>query len=1024
MRFFLVFLFLSLSTVLFGQVVINEISSAQNNGYVDEDGDYPDWIELYNKGILAVNLEGYQLARQEENEVKWTFPEVYIQPGKHLTVFASKKNRKLVFDHWEVPVYPEIFWKYFIGTSQPPANWNLPTFNATSWNSGQGGIGYGDGDDSTIITPTTSCFLRTDFTLTDTSKIAVALFAVDYDDAFVAYLNGVEIKRNNIGVNGIPPMYNELAYDEHEAHQYQGGNLEFYFIDNAILNTAKVNGVNTFAIQVHNYAGDLSDLTIRPYLLLGIKDTTVTFFPFPVENNNLHTNFNISSSPFRIKLFDNNGVKIDEVIMDEVHTNNSRGRITDGASQWCLFDTPTPDTTNVLANCFNEYAIPPIFTLKAGFYTSTQTTQITNSLTGNIYYTTNGEIPTPSAVNLYTGSISINSNAILKAKFFPSDPKLLPSKTVTSTYFINETIKLPVISITTAPENLWSFNNGIYVMGPNADSINYPFLGANFWQGWEKEAHVEYFDRNRNLGFDLDIGLKIHGNYSKSFPQKSFRILAKDDYNDKWINYNLFPEKPFLNKFKSFNIRNGGIDYNTTHFRDAFMLRVIRNLKVDYMAYEPCVLFLNGDYWGVYGMREVQDDRFIYNNHSEVKEGTIDYLRFSGDIIEGSNKGYINLAIFMITNDISSDSNYAKVCDSLDINNFTDYFVAELYYGNIDWLTDSTSNNIKFWRVNNPVGKWRYVLWDTDLGTGLFGTLVNSSYDYMGTLINAATAINPHVLIFQNILKNNNYKNYFINRYADLINTTFQPDRVNTIAKKMADDLEPEMARHFNKWAGPIELFPSLWVATSVDVPTWKTAIDSMLSFMQQRPAFVRNHIETDFNLVKQVDITLKVQPEGAGFIKINTIIPDKLPWTGVYFDGVPVTITALPNSGYTFNRWESVSTNIQTKNDVSLTSNVAANDEFTAYFNTLGYQLSIYPNPANNAVNISYEVPNEQQLSIKILGVDGKVIQEIIPHSSFHAAGHFTFTFTKQQYHLAAGTYFIEFKSEAFSKTIKFTML
>jgi len=549
MRTLLIILFLFCTSLTYGQIVINEISSAQNTGYADEDGDYPDWIELYNKGTSAVNLEGYKLVSREGDEVEWTFPVIFIQPGEHLTVFASEKNRNFVFDHWEVPVFPELTWKYFEGNSQPPSNWNLPTFNDAAWLSGQGGIGYGDGDDSTVIAPVISCFLRTSFSLADTSNIAVGLLAIDYDDGFVAYLNGIELYRSNVGVKGVPSLYNELAYVEHEAQEYQGNSQEFFFVDNTALNSAKVNGVNTFSIQVHNVAATSSDMTIRPYLLLGIKDTSVTFFPIPVDNATLHTNFNISSSPFRIKLLDNNGLQIDEVIMDEVHINNSRGRTSDGATQWCIFDTPTPDTTNGIFSCFNDYSNDPQFSLKAGFYNGVQATQIISSEPGTIYYTTNGDVPTQSSM-LYTGSIPINSNKIIKAKNFPTDPNLLPSSIVTASYFINESIELPVISITTAPENLWGHYNGIYVMGPYADSINYPFLGANFWQGWEKEAHVEYFDRNQNRGFNIDVGLKIHGNYSKSFPQKSFRILAKDDYNEKWINYSLFPEKPYIKILK------------------------------------------------------------------------------------------------------------------------------------------------------------------------------------------------------------------------------------------------------------------------------------------------------------------------------------------------------------------------------------------------------------------------------------------------------------------------------------------
>jgi len=1023
-RKFLLFIFLFSNIYLFGQVVINEVSSAQNSGYADEDGDYPDWIELYNSGTSSVSLDGYKFIRQEGDIVEWTFPEIFIGPGEYLTVFASEKDRKNIFDHWEVPVLPELVWKYFEGNSQPPVTWNLPSFNDATWNSGQGGIGYGDGDDSTVIAPVVSCFLRTSFTLPDTSNIAVGLMAIDYDDGFVAYLNGVELQRNNVGVKGVPPLYSDYAYEEHEAQEYQGGNLEFYFIDDVVLKSAMVNGVNTFSVQVHNYSGDMSDMTARPYLLLGVKDTSITFFPFPVESSNLHTNFNISSSPFRIKLVDNNGVVLDEVIMDEVQTNHSRGRKTDGASEWCIFETPTPDTTNTLAQCFKDYATPPQFTLKAGFYNGSQSTKITALNSGTIRYTVDGGIPTVSSPIYGIGaSMPIDSNKILKARLFPSDPNLIASKTTTATYLIDEDVTLPVISLTTNPENLWDYYTGIYVFGPNADSINYPFQGSNFWMGWEKEAHVEYFDRNKNLGFDLDIGLKIHGNYSKSFPQKSFRVLAKDDYNQKWINYNLFPEKPYLNRFKNFNLRNGGIDYNTTHFRDAYMLRVVRDLKLDYMAYEPCVVFLNGEYWGVYGMRERQDDRYIYNNHSEVHEGTIDYLRFSGDEIVGSNKGFLSLANFMVSSDLSLDSNYNKVKDSLDIRNFTDYYIAELYYGNVDWLSDSTSNNIKFWRVNDPVGKWRYVLWDTDLGTGLFGSIANVSYDLMGTLLNAPAPINPHVLILQSIIDNAAYKKYFINRYADLVNTTFQYDRVAAIANEMADDIEPEMARHFNKWAGQIQLFLGLWVARSTDVPTWKNEIDSLLFFMEKRPALVRDHIESNFSLTKQVDITLKVQPEGAGVIKINTIIPDELPWTGVYFDGNPVTITAVANSGFTFDYWDSELTTLINDRTVSFESNVAGNDQFTAHFNKLGYEMNVFPNPSSGTININYTIPEEQQLSVKLFSSDGKEVAVLVPHSQFHEEGNFTITFTKKQYNLAAGTYVVEIKSDQYNERIKFAI-
>lgn len=1008
---------ISAQRVVFGQLVINEVSAAQNTGYADEDGDFPDWIELYNNSGTPIDLEGYKLRMIDNKDVSWSFPSIVIQPYDHLLVFASEKNRRVVIDHWEVPVYPQLNWSYLSG-SAAPAGWNLPTFDASGWNSGMGGIGYGDGDDSTVIAPTTTLYMRSDFTISDTSKISVGLMGIDYDDSFVAYLNGVEFMRNNIGIPGIPPLYTDLAYEEREANLYQGGGPEFYYIDIDLMNEAKKQGINVFSVEIHNVDPLSDDLSSIPYFLIGVTNNVVTYFPYPA-NIHLHTNFNISSFPARIRLMDPSDDLLDEVIVQGTQLNHSFGRSADGANSFCLFNTPTPDTNNILSNCFSQYAESPVFSLKPGFYSGSQILSMTSVQAGEIRYTIDGSEPTIGS-SLYSTPLTISSNTTVRAILFPFGNALLPSKKTVATYFFNENVSLPVISLSTDPENLWDYYTGIYVFGPNADSINYPFIGANFWSGWEKECHVEYFDRSKSLGFSQAAGLKIHGNFSKAWPQKSFRILAKDDYNEKWIDYRLFPEKPYRNRFKNFNIRNAGIDYNTVHFRDALMHRAVAGLNMEHMAYEPCVLFLNGEYWGVYGLRERQDDSYIEENFSNVTKENIDLLRFEGDVLAGSNVDFLEMMEQLNISDLSNDDTFQFFADNhIDIYNVADYFIAETFYCNVDWIYQNGSNNVKYWRSNKPESKWRYVLWDTDLGLGLTDFSGSLGYNYLGAILNPSYT-SVHSTLIRKLLENETYARYFINRYADLLNTNFHPNNMEKTARELQADLEPEMTRHFAKWnEGPISIF-GFQVARSTNLNEWKANIDTMLMWTALRPQVTRDYIQSMIGSPNQVDITLAADPPEAGVIQINTIVPDSLPWTGRYFNGVPVSISAIANSGYRFHHWESSLSAMNDSSSYSMELNVEMDQSFTAHFTRLEFDINVYPNPSSSGFVVDYILASPTQLSIRLFGIDGKLEREIISHHSIHPEGKYSVQINNSDPELTKGIHLLKCESTEFSKTIK----
>jgi len=1024
------------STPLLAQVVINEVCSANGSVVADFENDYEDWIELYNPGPNAVNLKDYYFETFETSQKRWTFPNVVLKPDSCFIIFCSKKDRTAVIDHFELPVHPWLSWHYKVGTSEPDPDWVNPSFNDASWAQGFGPIGYGDGDDVTTITPTpvTSIFMRDTFVLTQPENVLTGFLLMDYDDAFVAYINGVEVGRNNIWTPGRPP-YNAFASEEHEARMYSCPNqndqlscAEFFFIEPEVLQDALVVGVNSFAVQVHNFDQGMDDMTGLSILLFGIQGADTTFISFP-NVDNLHTNFNLSSEGQRLSLKDPSGNIVDEYIVDDMQVDHSRGRFPDGSSNWCLMQSPTPCAPNV-GSCYSGYGKSPAFTVPAGFYPGTIQVGIVSDPPGEIvYYTTDGSTPDPSD-NFYSGPITISKTTVVRALQYPLGAGTLPGRASTGTYLINDRPSLPVVSLTTDSVNLFDTITGIYMLGPNVDTTvdDFPYWGiANYYQDWSRPAHVEYFDKNGVQQLNQDCEVKIHGNFSRGWPQKSFRFFANDKHGKSWFDFQPFPKKPGIDKFKSFNVRNGGVDYNTTHFRDALMQQAARNTHVDIMDNQPIVLFLNGKYWGVYGLRERQDEKYIQQNYG-IDGDFVDLLRFNGDAMNGSSKGYEDMVEFISDNDIAVSTNYDSAQTLLDIENFCDYIIAETYFVNGDWISpDGGTNNIKFWRNTAPVSKWRYILWDTDLGLNLVPPWQpgeDYEFDYLGQLLQP-NYTDPHSIMLQNLLDNQDFKYYFINRFADLVNTEYSAQTFTNVAQNIYAAYLPEMNRHFSLWGAPPKTIWNIFtLGRSSNVAEWNLEFANVLNFIAQRPFFARNNMETLFNLNGQVDVTLNTIPEGAGKIKISTITPDTYPWTGVYFDGVPVTMSIIPNPGFVFRYWQSDVFKSTPDSNERITLNISANDAFTAHFEAIEVSINASPNPFTNAITLTYQLLDEAQVSMKLYDHMGKLVAVLADFGTFQSAGEHKFNLNPEKYNLAAGVYMLEFSTGDFKTITKIVRL
>jgi hypothetical protein len=1003
--------------VLPAQVFINEVSGAGYAGFADEDGDNKDWIEFYNAGPAAVNLGGYEIVCNEGTDSRsWTFPTIFIQPGEYLTVFFSGKNRRDYFDHWEVPVYPQQPWRYFPGIFQPAANWAAPGFNDASWLLAQGPIGYGDGDDATTISPTISLYQRASFTCADTGNIVMAAFLVDFDDAFVAYLNGKEIARYNVGAAHVPCAYNDYAFDDHEAQQYQNGNWSgLFFIPSYMLDTILLQGTNTLAVETHNAQTGMDDMTMYPALLLGVADTSVTFAPFPADVN-LHTDFSLNSTGQQLILKNAVGGIVDSITIAGMQINHTRGRQPDGSPNWCLFSQPTPDTSNFSLSCYSGYGASPVISLTSGFYNGTPATTITTPTAGTIHYTLNGQDPQTWSP-AYTSAVSIDSTLVLRAKLIPTDTTYLPGPVAAASYFINENVTLPVVSITTDPYNLFDQNYGIYMLNtPDTAFADIPFEDANFWQGWIRPCNVAFFDTTHVLQFETPASIRIQGNWSKVFAQKGFFIDCDDDYGAKPLDYQLFPDKP-ATEYRGFNLRNAGSDYNKCHLRDRMIHKTIQPVcDVDMMDGFACVVFINGEYWGVYELREKQDKHYLANN-SECDDDSTDFLQFDGDIIEGDNKHFIETYSFIGGNDMTQQANIDSAAALWDFENFCDYFIIETFYANTDWL-GSYTNNIKFWRPRNYPAPWRYVLWDLDLA------LNSDTVNMLARAINPPVS-NPHSVMLNSLLQNDSFRIYFVNRYADLLNTTFYP--YNTYNYVVATYLEmlPEMDRHFGKWGvGGPPLYTPSWAQWQMDTAEWTQNVIDMANVMFARPYYVRQQIQNQFSLPQQIITTFDVFPSGAGNVRLNTITLDSVPWQGIYFTGNPVTMTALPNSGFVFLYWEYALPGDTTRHyNRTLRIDVDSAEYFRAVFGQLAppqNSLTVFPNPFADNITINYSIAERGAVTIRIFDVTGRLVAEPLPSSSYVNPGSYSLQLNAAELALAGGVYFVELRSGEYRETQK----
>ena len=876
------------------QVVINEASCRNFTQLTDTEGDNPDWIELYNAGSTVVNLWHYHLSDNPANPEKWTLPDIRLDAGKFLLIYASGKGRGSDgINHWETAVREDDTWRWINPDATTPLTWTTETFDDGTWNEGRGGFGYGDGDDVTEFPmQRVSVYTRIAFDISRKEDIAAVSLFVDYDDGFVAYLNGTEIARANMST----VAWNSLADVSREAIMYQGRLPEAFSLDMNRFGHLLHDGRNVLAIECHNYTNGLIDMSLRSFLLFGLTTPDSPYRPVPAwfkldDGIDLATNFKISGKGETIYLTDNFGRPADQLeLLPGLPVNSSMGCATDGSPMKAVFLQGTPGATNENQVAYTEgFQDTPVISVAGGFYHDPIVVTITDpSGSGQIRYTTDGQIPGPNSTP-YTGApLTISKSMVLKARCFSNSHKL-PSQVVTNTYFIGETeTPAAVLSITMEQKDLYG-ETGIY---------------DNWGSDWKKQCHIEYFSpgEHRPL-FSQYAGIRIDGGAggSRANPQHSFRVEPGNGaLGDGDLEYPLIGAKPDRKSYATFFLRNGSNQYLYYPCKDAIETRCMGDsTKNTYSGFAPIQVYLNGDYWGFYELREkIDEDYFL--QHDGTDEDSLEILSVSywyggqlravkgKDPVTQFNDDYNKLLSLNVFND-----NFQENADRyFDMEYYTDYICAQSFMADTDW----PYNNIRIHRSPQTGNRWRFSLVDLEWSLAPNGWS-DSNMDHIKFMLGYDPAY-PYIHIWQKAMQNRRYHDYFINRYADLLNTAWKPDRLGRIANNVYDLTRPELSSNWKRWGDPN-------VAVSGYLSQFDDAQRTMLNEFNNRPMVVRNNLKSNFSLRKSVNITLDVAPAGAGTVRISTVTPGTYPWTGVYFDGIPVQVVATPNPGYVFTGWD-----------------------------------------------------------------------------------------------------------------------
>ena len=616
--------------------------------------------------------------------------------------------------------------------------------------------------------------------------------------------------------------------------------------------TVQLEGVGLSKNEDEPYALTMPKMTLAPnaFLLVFCNKNEKA----GLHDSSIYAPFNIGADGETLFLTapaenGKNGALIDTVSVPKLKSDDVYARAQDGVGEFNVM-TPTPNRTNKSAKEI-KYISDPSFSVDSGFYEKDFSLTI-KANGGTVYYTTDCSNPlTSDSREVFRGEISIedatkNPNVASAESDFSIGGKNKPapsnvdkctvvravavdgdgysSEIVTKVYFVGKTAEtykdIAVVSISADHRDLFSGQTGIYVIGDyyyewlnSSDYVEYNNADkknpANYNQDgreWEREASFQYFEGGEAL-YGTECGVRIAGNWSRQAMQKSLRIYARGEYGDGKFSYPFFGGLTDVNgnpidKFDKLTLSSGGNDFWQTKMTNTVISDAVADTNIDTMATKPCILFLNGEFWGMYFLSEKQEDEH-FESHYGVKAENITVVKNGST--EGSKEvinEYKKLMNKLLTADVSDPEVYKQFSEVIDFDSLIDYIAVETYIINTDWSKENGNNNWMMWRSNtidpsNPYadGRWRFALFDVDAG-GKKDVTIN-----LLTSMNNQQKWQSFSTIFYKLCENQEFKDRFYERAKEIIQVNFAPARMKTIIDDYVVQCKPWVEKTYTRFS-------------------------------------------------------------------------------------------------------------------------------------------------------------------------------------------------------------------------------
>ncbi len=615
--------------------------------------------------------------------------------------------------------------------------------------------------------------------------------------------------------------------------------------------------------------------TIAPgqFLLIWFDDDT--------DDGALHVEPKLSASGEFAILTENDGTTIvHSVEFGEQETDISWAATEDGGDTFS-FQSPTPGASNS-GEVVKVPAEAPTFTLETGFYSGTQVIGIeTVSENTEIRYTVDSSVPTENS-NLYSGPISVDTSVVIRAIAVGDD--FAPSPVSTNTYLFEEAHSLPVVSFVMEPDSLWDEEVGMYTFGDPADyEDEWPYFGANFWEEFQYPAHIEYMDTDGSIEFEMDAGAEIGGNFSQAFNKKSFILNNNEKYGIDRLEYELFEENDY-EEYDGFGLRAGAEERSRLLNELMYAVNQKWNHKNDMQANRPVILYLNGEYWGIYNIQERKNDDFVESRYGFED---IDMISDYDEAKDGDFVAYYDMVDTIVELDASTNEFYEYIDSNINLESFTDHWIYQVYTSHGD------PNNLRYWKPRNVEGKWHFISHDFDW----WQNLGRDPSEYLAKFSFYLETGTYDFWILGKMMENPTYQEYFLKRLADMMNTAFRPENVLAMIDSIDTAIEPEIGRDIARWTDG-------WMTISGESNYNMEYIrDITEDYAVDYPKFLYKEILDSLG-VDTVGITLKQTVNGRAQLNSEILDAPDGDWKGVYFQGTTFELTAKPDAGYVLEGW------------------------------------------------------------------------------------------------------------------------